>query len=150
MDQQSVIVACSRCGAKNRILTEKLSDKPVCGKCRTPLPVAAGAAGRPVDVTDRTFREEVLAYPGPVLLECWASWCGACKSAAPTIDQLAMEYAGRLKVAKLNVEQNPATASQYGVQSIPTMLLFKGGRSVDRFVGALPKAEIERHLKSIL
>jgi len=150
MDQQSVIVPCSRCSAKNRILTEKLSNRPVCGKCRTPLPLPAGAAGRPVDVTDRTFREEVLAYPGPVLVECWTPWCGACKSAAPTIDQLASQYTGRLKVAKLNVDQNPGIASQYGIQSIPTMLLFKGGRSVDRFVGALPKAEIERHLNSIL
>jgi thioredoxin 2 len=150
MDEQSVMVACPNCGAKNRIRPDRFSAKPVCGKCRAPLPVFSGAPDRPLEVTDGTFRQEVLAFPGSVLVECWAPWCGACRSAAPTIDQLASQYAGRLKVAKLNVDQNPATASQYGIQSIPTMLLFKAGRLVDRLVGDLPKAEIERHLKAIL
>ena len=83
-------------------------------------------------------------------MDCWAPWCGPCKMVAPVLEQLASEYAGRLKIAKLNVDENPATASKYGIQSIPTMLLFKNGSHVNSLVGALPKNEIERHLGTIL
>ena len=83
-------------------------------------------------------------------MDCWAPWCGPCKMVAPVLDQLASEYAGRIKIAKLNVDENPMTASRYGVQSIPTMLIFKNGNQVDKLVGALPKQEIVRHLRSVL
>jgi len=101
----------------------------------------------PIDVTDQTFNKEVLSHAGPVLVDCWAPWCGPCKIVAPVLEQLASEYAGRIKIAKLNVDENPATASQYRIQSIPTMLLFKNGNQVERLVGALPKQEIARHLE---
>ena len=100
----------------------------------------------PVVVADRDFSQEVLASPLPVLLDCWAAWCGPCKMIAPLLEQMAGEYAGRLKVAKLNVDENPATASRYGIQSIPTLLLFKGGEVVDTLVGAVPREEIARRL----
>jgi len=105
---------------------------------------------RVVEVTDRSFGEEVLSFAGPVLVDCWAPWCGPCRMVAPVLEQLAAEYAGRLKITKLNVDDNPMTASSYGIQSIPTMLLFKNGNQVTKLVGALPKAEIERHLRSFL
>ena len=92
----------------------------------------------------------VLSYTGAVLVDCWAPWCGPCKMVAPVLDQLASEYAGRIKIAKLNVDENPMTASQYGIQSIPTMLLFKNGNQIDKLVGALPKQEIVRHLRTVL
>jgi thioredoxin 2 len=104
----------------------------------------------PVEVTDRTFRDEVLSFRGPVLVDCWAPWCGPCRMVAPVLDQLASEYAGRVKIAKLNVDDNPKIASQYAIQSIPTMLLFKNGQQVNKLVGALPKNEIERHLTPLL
>jgi len=149
MDQQSTIIQCSNCGTKNRIPTNRLQDKPVCGKCRTPLIVGA-VYDHPVTVTDTTFSMEVLSYPGAVIVDCWAPWCGPCHMVSPILDQLASEYAGRVKVAKLNVDENPATASQYAIRSIPTMLFFRNGKFVKNLVGALPRGEIERHLKSIV
>ena len=146
MNEEKVIVKCEKCGAKNRIPKKRLQDGPLCGKCHEPLK----AHTAPVTVTDQTFSQEVLSHPGAVLMDCWAPWCGPCKMVAPVLDQLASEYAGRIKVAKLNVDENPMTASRYGVQSIPTMLLFKNGNQVDKLVGALPKQEIVRHLRTVL
>ncbi|MCP4633234.1 MAG: thioredoxin [candidate division Zixibacteria bacterium] len=105
---------------------------------------------RPIDITDNSFNKEVLSAPGPVLVDCWAPWCGPCRMVAPVLDQIAEEYAGRIKIAKLNVDENPVTASKYSVKNIPTMLLFKGGDLVNTIVGALPKNQIEDHVRSIL
>ena len=149
MDQESLMIKCNRCGAKNRIPANRLHDRPICGRCKTRLPLTFHS-DRPVEVTDATFRQEVLSFPGPVLVDCWAPWCGPCRMVAPILDQLASQYAGRIKVAKLNVDENPATASQYGIRSIPTLLLFNKGKEVNKLIGALPKAEIERHLSVLL
>lgn len=149
MNNTNTIVLCSRCGTKNRVPMERLPDRPICGRCRAPL-AGGNMPGQPVEITDRTFQEEVLSFPGPVLVDCWAPWCGPCRMVAPIMDQLASEYAGRVKIAKLNTDDNPATASQYGIQSIPTLLLFKNGRQVNRLVGALPKGDIEKHLRPLL
>jgi thioredoxin 2 len=149
MEKDTIILTCPNCGAKNRIPKNRLQDRPVCGKCRAPLSAQA-ALDHPVEVTDQTFQREVLSFPGSVVLDCWAPWCGPCRMVAPIIDQLAKEYAGRIKFAKLNTDENQRTAGQFSIQSIPTLLFFKGGKMVNRQVGALPKGEIERHLKSIL
>ena len=149
MEQEKIIVRCASCGANNRVPKKRLHEGPICGKCKAPLKVS-GSLAVPVDVTDQTFSNEVLSFSGPVLVDCWAPWCGPCRMVAPVLEQLASEYAGRLKIAKLNVDENPVTASQYGIQGIPTMLLFKNGNHVNSLVGALPKPEIERHLGAIL
>ncbi len=149
MNHESIIVRCAGCGTKNRVPKEKVHEGPLCGKCRRPLKVESSPV-MPVDVTDKTFKGEVLSFKGPVLVDCWAPWCGPCRMVAPVLEQLASEYAGRVKITKLNVDENPVTASQYGIQSIPTMLLFKNGKQVNSLVGALPKPEIERHLSTII
>ena len=144
-----VTVRCPRCGVLNRIPAAKVQDGPLCGKCKSVLP-APPAPDRPVAVTDSNFAQEVVSHPGAVLVDCWAPWCGPCRSLAPVLDQLAREYAGRLKVAKLNTDENPQTAARFGIRSIPTMLLFKNGERKDTLVGAQPRQEIERRLRSVL
>ena len=149
MESDSLIIKCPNCGVKNRIPAAKKGDKPVCGKCKTPLSTDF-ASGVPVDVTDYTFEDEVMSCAGPVLVDCWAPWCGPCRSLAPVLEQLASEYKGRLKIAKLNTDDNPKIAMKYNIQSIPTMLLFNNGKKVDTIVGALPKQEIERRLSTVI
>jgi thioredoxin 2 len=105
---------------------------------------------RPVDVTDATFEAEVLVSPLPVLLDCWAPWCGPCRAVAPSIDRLASAYAGRVKVCKLDVDRNPLTASLLGVQGIPALFFLAGGQAVDRMVGAQPYEAIEARLQEVL
>jgi thioredoxin 2 len=146
------LVKCPSCGATNRLPPPQPGRAAVCGKCKTRLdPLAAGplAAG-PLRVTDSTFADEVERNPLPVLLDLWADWCGPCRMLSPTIEQLSSELSGRVAVAKLNIDENPATASRFGVRSIPMLLLLKGGREVDRLVGVQPKQEILRHIEAVL
>ena len=143
------LIHCPSCGATNRVSPERLRRgiAPICGRCKAPL--SAGSA-HPVTVTDASFASDVERSPLPVLLDLWAAWCGPCLMLAPVIEQLAGELAGRVRVAKLNIDENPATASRFGVRSIPTLIVFKDGREVDRIVGAHPKAEILRRVSAVV
>ncbi|HUH66467.1 MAG TPA: thioredoxin domain-containing protein [Syntrophales bacterium] len=102
-----------------------------------------------VNVSDRDFVHEVLAFPTPVLLFLWAPWCAYCRMLHPIIDRIALEYEDRLKVARLNVDENPAACSQYGIQGVPTMIIFKDGKAASRMVGVLSKEDIERRLQTL-
>ena len=97
---------------------------------------------KPITVEDTNFGMEVLQSEKPVLVDFWAIWCGPCKMIAPVVEELANEYDGKLKVAKMDVDANPKTAMQFGIRSIPTLLIFKGGQVVEQIIGAVPK----RHL----
>jgi thioredoxin len=101
-------------------------------------------------VTDATFAAEVEQSPVPVVVDLWAAWCGPCRVLEPVIEELAGELAGRVRFAKLNVDENPATASRFNVRSIPTLLVLRGGREVDRIVGVQPKAAIVRRLEPLI
>ena len=104
----------------------------------------------PKPVTDGDFQQEVLDADTPVLVDFWADWCAPCKMVAPVLDDLAQEYDGKVKFTKVDVDTNPETAMKYGIRSIPTLLVFKGGNPIDQVVGAVPKAVIKKHLESAL
>ncbi|HEY0319675.1 MAG TPA: thioredoxin [Pyrinomonadaceae bacterium] len=147
-----MIVSCDKCGAKNRVDEGAAQVRqPVCGKCGAPLEAKEGAGadtGKPLVVTDQTFARDVLqAGATPVLVDAWAAWCGPCRMIAPTLEQLAAESNGRYLIAKLDVDENPMTASQFGIQSIPTLLIFKNGALVDRMVGLQSKQAIAQRLE---
>jgi thioredoxin 1 len=95
-----------------------------------------------VKVTDESFESDVLQAEKPVLVDFWAEWCGPCKQIAPALEQIAEEFAGKVTIAKLNIEESPTTPSRYGVRGIPTMMLFKGGQMASMKVGAMPKQKI--------
>jgi thioredoxin 2 len=128
---------------------DRLNQKPLCGKCHESLIIPQQKIVA-FEVTDNSFAREVLSSETSVLVDCWAPWCGPCRTLSPIIDELASDYANGVKVVKLNVDENPLTASQYGIRSIPTMLFFKEGKMVDKLTGVLPKEEIERHLLAII
>lgn len=104
----------------------------------------------PVEITDANFEEEVIKSELPVLIDFWAVWCGPCKMIAPSINELAAEYEGKAKIGKLDVDNNQAVATKFGIRSIPTLLIFKDGKMVDQIVGALPKAKIAEKLNTHL
>ena len=104
----------------------------------------------PIQVSDADFDERVLKADLPVLVDFWAEWCGPCKMIAPIVEELSEEYAGKLEFAKLDVDSNPTTAMAYGVRSIPTLLIFKGGKPVDQIIGAVPKGALKNKIDSTL
>ncbi|MDJ0658456.1 MAG: thioredoxin [Crocosphaera sp.] len=103
-----------------------------------------------VPVTDSSFKADVLESDVPVLVDFWAPWCGPCRMVAPVVDEIAEQYSGQVKVVKLNTDENPNTASQYGIRSIPTLMIFKGGQRVDMVVGAVPKTTLASTLEKYL
>ena len=146
------IVTCLQCGTRNRVEEREAEVRqPVCGKCGAALETAGANdsdTSRPRTVTDATFKREVSAAGSrPVLVDCWAEWCGPCRMIAPVLDQLAAESGGRYVIAKLNVDENPRTAAEFRVQSIPTLLIFKNGALVDRMVGVQSKQAIAARLR---
>jgi thioredoxin 2 len=141
-------VRCPNCKRVNRVSRSKLQAglSARCGKCKEPLLVNTK---EPVVVTDATFEQEVEGSPLPVLVDCWAPWCAPCLILTPTIEQLAEELAGRIKFAKINLDENPQTAMKFRIMSIPTMLMFKDGKVADILVGVQPKSVIEEHLAKL-
>jgi thioredoxin 1 len=103
-----------------------------------------------VQVTDDSFKEVVLESDVPVLVDFWAPWCGPCRMVAPVVDEISQQYEGQIKVVKLNTDENPNVASQYGIRSIPTLMIFKGGERVDMVVGAVPKATLSNTIEKYL
>lgn len=105
---------------------------------------------KPVEVTDATFEQDVLKSDKPVLVDFWAPWCGPCRMVAPIVEELAEEYAGKVNFVKLNTDENPQTAMRYGIRSIPTLLIFKGGQPVGQIIGFRPKSDLKKRLDAAL
>ncbi|MEH1792905.1 MULTISPECIES: thioredoxin [unclassified Nostoc] len=101
-------------------------------------------------VTDSSFQQEVLDSDVPVLVDFWAPWCGPCRMVAPVVDEISEQYKGQIKVVKVNTDENPQVASQYGIRSIPTLMIFKDGQKVDMVVGAVPKSTLASTLEKYL
>jgi thioredoxin 1 len=97
-----------------------------------------------MELSDATFDAEVINSEVPVLVDFWAPWCGPCRAVAPIVEEISSSYEGQLKVGKLNVDENPSTTMKFGIRSIPTLLVFKGGEAIEQIIGAVPKGEIER------
>jgi thioredoxin 2 len=141
VDSDRVEYPCAVCGAINRIPRARLRDDPTCGRCHAKVFPRA-----PVVTTDATWKREVEDAPIPTLIDFWAPWCGPCRVVAPVLEQLATERGGKLKVAKLNVDENPRTSARFNVRSIPTLLLVRGPLPVDQVAGALSKEALETWL----
>ena len=146
------VVVCSHCGAKNRIDESRLATSEAkCGRCGEMLDGIAASNeqdSQPINITDQTFEREVLQTTGrPVLVDCWAPWCPPCRAIAPLLDQLAAESNGSYRIAKVNVDENPQISSRFQISSIPTMLIFKDGKLIDRLIGAQPKQTIAERLR---
>ena len=142
----SDIVRCPQCGQANRVPAVATGKTVVCGKCKTPL-TSGGASGHPITVTDADFREQIAK--GGVIVDFWAAWCGPCRMIAPVLEQIAAERSD-VRIAKLNVDENPRTASSFGVQGIPLLVFFKDGVERGRVVGAVPRAQIESAIAKYL
>jgi thioredoxin 2 len=138
------VVACPACGALNRVPTARLGAEPSCGKCKKPLIVA-----KPLDADSARF-ERQLKGSLPVLVDFWAEWCGPCKAMAPAFAQAAQELAPQVRLLKVETDRVPDLARRYGIQSVPTMVLFADGREVARQSGAMPASAIVGWVKAQL
>lgn len=139
------VLRCPKCRALNRVLPQRLREGPACSRCHSGLVPRV-----PVTVTDAEWANEVDGSPMPVLVDFWAPWCGPCRTMAPVLDQLATETTGRLKVAKVNVDENPRLAAAFQVQAIPTLVLLQNGVKRDEIRGALPQAALRSRIDRFL
>jgi thioredoxin 2 len=136
-------IVCPSCSATNRLPAERLAQGPKCGKCGEPM-----FTGHPAELTDRNFQKHVSRSDIPVVVDFWAPWCGPCKMMAPQFESAAAELEPEVRFAKLNTDEQQATAARFGIRSIPTIALFRNGREIARQPGAMGAADIVRWVKA--
>ena len=142
---RKVTVPCAFCGKLNRVDMARAADRPKCGECGRPI-----LLDRPVAVGDASFDRVIADAQVPVLVDFYADWCGPCKMMAPTLDAVAQARMGKVLVAKLDTDRNQAVAQRFGITSIPTLIVFKGGREHGRELGAIPRPRLEQLLDAAL
>ena len=143
-ENDAIIVTCAACGQRNRVAPGRAAGEARCGRCKRPLEVASVAV-----VTDATYTHEVEGSALPVVVDCWAPWCGPCRMVAPVLEDLASELAGRVRFVKLNTDENMYTATRFSISSIPTLLLVRDGQLAGRIIGAQPKQAILAELRRV-
>ena len=142
---QKLIVACPSCDTRNAVPASRLGDHGKCGNCGKPLFQA-----HPMALTEARFQRHAAESDIPLAVDFWAEWCGPCKQIAPIVDELAKEFEGKISVAKVDIDHNPATPSKYNVRGIPTLMLFKGGQVAAMKVGAAPKGALADWIRTQL
>jgi thioredoxin 2 len=135
-------ISCPACNSVNRVQSERLDDKPLCGQCNQPL-----FYGKPLELKAGNMQAVLTHTDIPVLVDCWAPWCGPCRAFAPIFEQAAQQLEPRIRLAKLNTEEEPEAAGRWGIRSIPSLLLFKGGKEIQRISGALPLPQLKHWLQ---
>lgn len=135
-------ISCPHCNVTNRIPEERLQDNPNCGKCKQTI-----FTGKPLDLTAANYSKQVLQNDLPVLVDCWASWCGPCQQFAPVFDQAAKTFEPQLRLVKLDTEAEQNIAAQLQIRSIPTLILFKNGKEAARMSGAMPLGQLQQWLR---
>ena len=145
MSGEAKHIVCPNCNSVNRIPGEKDARKAMCGHCHQPL-----FTGRPSPVTAAQFATQIERNDIPVVVDFWAEWCGPCRMISPALEEISKSLNGKVKIVKLNVDENPGTASKYGIMSIPTLMLFKDGKLASQKVGAAPKGELVRWINETI
>jgi thioredoxin 2 len=138
-DTHRITVRCQFCATWNRVVAERASDRPKCGKCGKPMLI-----DRPIPLTDETFGRTIAESDIPVMVDFYADWCGPCKVMAPAVDQLAAEKQGKLLVTKLDTDRSPKTAQSFEIRGIPTVIVFQGGKEARRASGAMPLKALQQ------
>ena len=142
---ENLHIVCPRCSSVNRIPQSRLADRPKCGKCHNPL-----FDGHPSELTSGNFQTQLSRNDIPLLVDFWAPWCGPCKMMAPAFEQAAARLEPHVRLAKLNTENEQSIGARFGIRSIPTLALFRGGRELARQAGAMGSAEIVRWVQAHL
>ncbi len=149
MEENVRLIKCPHCGAVNRVPVERLKQNPLCGRCHQPLSLSS-VKDRPLDITDQTFAGLIMKYPGSALVMFFSPGCPYCRQLLPVIDQLAPEFAGRVRIGKIDVDKNRTIPSQFTVDGVPTLIFFKNGKVLNRMTGVQPKEVLEKALQAIL
>ncbi len=149
MESEIKLIRCPHCGATNRVPRERLKQNPICGRCHKPLSLSS-ATERPLDITDETFESEIMRFPGAAMVMFWSPRCPYCQKLSPVFDRLAPEYAGRARIAKFDVDKYHRVPGQYAIDGVPTLILIKNGKVLNRLVGVQPKEELDKALQSLI
>ncbi|MCH1930819.1 thioredoxin TrxC [Shewanella sp. A25] len=140
-----MIIACPHCHTLNRVPDERLTEQPSCGKCKLSV-----MSPEPVELTSANFINHAHKSELPLVVDFWASWCGPCKSFAPIFNESAKSWAGKYRFGKINTEEQQALAAQFGIRSIPTLMIFKQGKVIAQQAGAFPKSALDQWLQSYI